>query len=183
TKDVPCNNWLHFLRVGDRLDLSVAVRSLDLMWGFSGVDSFLWSVVHELMASWAGLEVGRQHWFVGSCHVYETHLSRVEQILATATEPDETTRRTTYSGTWSSLESDLAAFFDVEMALRSGSDLPCAEVERCVPEALICTFAVCSAAFWDLQNGRPIDHRLAWLSGTEYFAAVAHLAAWFKRSP
>ena len=38
TKDVPCNNWLHFLRVQDRLDLSVAVRSLDLMWGFSGVD-------------------------------------------------------------------------------------------------------------------------------------------------
>lgn len=183
TKDVPCNNWLHFLRVQDRLDLSVAVRSLDLMWGFSGVDSFLWSVVHELMAAWAGLEVGRQHWFVGSCHVYENHLLRVEQMLAAGAGPAKSTRRTRYSGTWSSLESDLAAFFDVEIALRAGVDVRCQEVERLVPDALICTLAICVAAFWDLQYGRHIDHRLAWLSGTEFFAAVTHLAAWFKRVP
>jgi thymidylate synthase len=180
TKDVPCNNWLHFLRVGDCLDLSIAVRSLDLIWGFSGSDSFLWSIVHELMASWVGLKVGRQHWFVGSCHVYESHLGRVTRILAdppTLTEPE---RRVRYSGTWSSFEPDLAAFFDVERALRSGLDLPCSEVQRLIPETLFCTLAVCIAAFWDLQHRRSIDRRLEWLSGTEFADAVAHLSTWFR---
>ncbi|MFT4295936.1 MAG: thymidylate synthase [Micropruina sp.] len=183
TKDVPCNNWLHFLRVDDRLDLSIAVRSLDLMWGFSGVDSFLWSLVHELMAAWVGLKVGHQHWFVGSCHVYEIHLSRVERILAAATGPNEPTRRIRYSGNWSGLESDLAAFFDVEMALRSGVDVPCREVEGRIPEALICTLTICVAAFWDMRYGRRIDHRLAWLSGTEFVPAIRQLATWSKRTP
>ena len=178
TRDVPCNNWLHFLRVGDCLDVSIAVRSLDLIWGFSGIDAFLWSLVHELMASWVGLEVGRQHWFVGSCHVYQTHFGRAEQMLAPVPQPDAPSRNVKYAGNWSSLEQDLSAWFGVETALRSGRELSCQEVERLIPEPLLCALAVTVAAFWDLQYERSITERLVWLSGTEFSAAVTQLASW-----
>ncbi|MGL5808389.1 MAG: thymidylate synthase, partial [Nocardioides sp.] len=36
TKDVPCNNWLHFLQRDGQMHLSVAVRANDAIWGFSG---------------------------------------------------------------------------------------------------------------------------------------------------
>jgi thymidylate synthase len=42
SKDIPCNNWLHFLARGGQVDLHVAARSTDIWWGFSGINAFEW---------------------------------------------------------------------------------------------------------------------------------------------
>lgn len=81
TKDVPCNNWLQFLHRDGVLHLNVTVRANDTIWGFSGINVFEWSVLHELMASSLGWQVGTLSWFVGTMHVYERHYDTVSRIL------------------------------------------------------------------------------------------------------
>jgi len=178
SKDVPCNNWLQFICIDDRLDLSITARSLDLMWGFSGINAFEWSVLHELMASWVGLQVGHQHWFVGSCHLYDRHHERAQKIVANAVEQPPDQRRIAYHGSWNSLETDLHAWFGVEDQLRSGHDLSCPEITSVVKEPLLQSFAVCVAGYWDIRNGRSASGRIEWLAGTDLARALAHVASW-----
>lgn len=73
TKDIPCNNWLHFLSRNNVLDLHVAIRSNDLVWGWSGINQFEWSVLLEVVAHYAGLQVGRIHYATSSLHMYDRH--------------------------------------------------------------------------------------------------------------
>src|SRR5579884_2635761 len=42
SKDIPCNNWIHWLVRDNHLHMNVAVRSNDIMWGFSGINAFEW---------------------------------------------------------------------------------------------------------------------------------------------
>lgn len=81
TLDVPCNNWLHFLQRDSTLQLNVAVRANDAIWGFSGINVFEWSVLHELMATSLGWEVGRMSWFTGTMHIYERHYEMAKRIV------------------------------------------------------------------------------------------------------
>lgn len=81
TLDVPCNNWLHFLQRDGELHLSVAIRANDAIWGFSGINTFEWSVLHELMAVTLGWKVGSLSWFVGTLHIYERHYETAKRIL------------------------------------------------------------------------------------------------------
>lgn len=178
TKDVPCNNWLQFMCVDDALEMYISARSIDLVWGFSGIDAFQWSVLQELMASWVGLPVGRQHWFIGSCHIYQRHLDRVQQILAAAQPTVSDRRAIPYAGTWESLADDLQAWFTVEDLLRYGGDVSCTEIESLVSEPLLRSFAVCVAGFWDLRHARPIEKRLDWLAETAWARALEQLASW-----
>lgn len=84
-KDIPCNNWIHFLIRDKMLHMSVAQRSSDIMWGFSGIDAFSWSVLHQMMAHWTGCTVGDLSWFFSSWHLYERHWKQAEQILKSFT--------------------------------------------------------------------------------------------------
>lgn len=84
SKDIPCNNWLHFLIRDGKLNLTVAIRSNDAVWGWSGINAFEWSVLQELVAHWVGVDVGDVTYMVGSWHVYERHYKRADKILARA---------------------------------------------------------------------------------------------------
>jgi len=81
SKDIPCNNWIHWLVRDDRLHMNVAVRSNDIMWGFSGINVFEWSVLHELMATWLNVDVGEITFFASSFHLYEHHEHRARAIV------------------------------------------------------------------------------------------------------
>jgi thymidylate synthase len=81
SKDIPCNNWIHWLVRDGRLHMNVAIRSNDIMWGFSGINAFEWSVLHELMASWLNVDVGEIALFASSFHLYEHHEQRARTIL------------------------------------------------------------------------------------------------------
>lgn len=80
SKDIPCNNWLHFMIRDNKLHLAVSVRSNDLVWGFSGINFFEWSVLQEMMAYSLGVEIGQMNWFASSFHVYAHHYERLYNI-------------------------------------------------------------------------------------------------------
>ena len=81
TKDTPCNNWLQFIVRFGKVDLHVTQRSCDVLWGFSGINTFEWSVLLECVAGILNVEVGKIKWFIGSAHVYDQHFDRVNKIL------------------------------------------------------------------------------------------------------
>lgn len=75
-KDISCNNWLNFSSRNGELDLHVAIRSNDLMWGWSGINAFEWSALLEIVAGLLGLHIGSLHFSITSLHLYEQHWER-----------------------------------------------------------------------------------------------------------
>jgi thymidylate synthase len=80
-KDIPCNNWLSFSSRLGKLDLHVAVRSNDVMWGWSGINTFEWSALLEIMAGMLGLGVGSLHFSTTSLHLYDRHWAKATEIV------------------------------------------------------------------------------------------------------
>lgn len=81
TKDVPCNNWLQFIHRDGILNLNVTLRANDAIWGFSGINFFEWSVLHEIIANSFGWKMGTLSWYVGTFHVYERHYETANNLL------------------------------------------------------------------------------------------------------
>lgn len=81
TNDVPCNNWLHFLIRDGRLDMNIVLRSNDVIWGFSGINTFEWSVLQEMVAYWLGVEVGQATFFISSLHLYVERDAQAVRVL------------------------------------------------------------------------------------------------------
>jgi thymidylate synthase len=84
TKDVPCNNYLHFMYREGKLDLMCYVRSNDFLLGFP-YDIHHWCMLQEMFASILNVEVGDYHHIVGSMHIYTPDIPRVEEIIRTPT--------------------------------------------------------------------------------------------------
>lgn len=81
-KDVPCNNWLSF-RVGNdgRLHLNVATRSNDIIWGWSGINTFEWSALLAVVCALTGLAQGTIRYNITSLHLYERHFAKARRIV------------------------------------------------------------------------------------------------------
>ena len=78
--DIPCNNWLSFISRLGSLHMHVAVRSNDLIWGWSGINQFQWSVLQEIVAHILGIDVGTLTFSITSLHVYEKHWAKARKI-------------------------------------------------------------------------------------------------------
>ena len=123
SKDYPCNNWLHFIAREGKLHLNVAVRSNDIIFGFSHVDFFGWSVLLQMMAYWTNMKVGTITWNVTSFHLYESHWSKAKNILN-----DPPTKESVYksysvpefSTPIDQLDERLSDIFMLEKAAREG---------------------------------------------------------------
>ncbi|RJL22031.1 thymidylate synthase [Bailinhaonella thermotolerans] len=72
-KDVPCTLGFRFYIRQGRLEMYTTMRSQDLWLGFC-YDIFTFTVLHELMAGWLGVELGRYHHHIDSLHLYAEHL-------------------------------------------------------------------------------------------------------------
>ena len=81
SKDIPCNNWLHFLVRDGKLDCSVAIRSNDLIWGFSAINVQEWVFLMKLIAASIGVQTGELIVFSDSLHVYERHFEKINEII------------------------------------------------------------------------------------------------------
>lgn len=79
TLDIPCNNWISFHIEAGVLHMSVAIRSNDLVWGWSGINMFEWSVVHQLLAESLGVRVGTVTYLQGNLHMYRTYYDKYLQ--------------------------------------------------------------------------------------------------------
>jgi thymidylate synthase len=122
SKDIPCNNWLSWIARDGRLHLSVAIRSNDAMWGFSGVNAFEWSVLQELMSFWLGLETGPTTYFATSFHLYDIHFDRVRQMNKSfhgLTPYDFGIGRAPFRTSWDEFEGKLKQWFSVEEMIRA----------------------------------------------------------------
>ena len=82
SKDIPCNNWLQFLIRNNELHLNVTIRANDLFWGFSGINTFEWSVLQEIMSFWTNTRTSKLSFFIGSLHFYERHFKYVKNIIS-----------------------------------------------------------------------------------------------------
>lgn len=79
-KDIPCNDFLQFQSRGGALHMTVTVRSNDVMWGWSGINTFEWSTLQEIIASILGIRVGPLVFNIGSLHLYGQHWEKARHI-------------------------------------------------------------------------------------------------------
>lgn len=79
-KDIPCNDFITFQSRLGVLNMHVFVRSNDLVWGWSGINAFEWSVLQEIVAAILGIGVGRLTFSISSLHVYDRHWKRMREL-------------------------------------------------------------------------------------------------------
>jgi len=151
-KDIPCNNWLHFQNRAGALHLHVATRSNDLMWGWSGINAFEWSVLLEVVAGLVGLNVGQLHFSISSLHLYEKHWAKAERIATreTCVGADAPTPRFSaraVSGSLAELDETLSYWFLLEGAIRSGQPAAYREINT-FPEPMLQSWLRVLAWWW-----------------------------------
>ena len=88
-KDVPCNDVISFQSRLGELHAHVFVRSNDLMWGWSGINAFEWSVLQEVIAGILGIEVGTLTFSISSLHAYDRHWGKLGRIAEAYPAPEE----------------------------------------------------------------------------------------------
>lgn len=79
--NVPCVLLVQFLLRKRVLDLTVYVRSNDLILGLV-YDVFTFSLIQEVMAGWLGCDVGTYTHIADSLHIYEKDVSFAKNILS-----------------------------------------------------------------------------------------------------
>jgi thymidylate synthase len=159
SRDIPCNNWLHFLVRDGRLDLHVAARSTDVWWGFSGINAFEWTLLLEMMAYWLGQELGHLIFFSSSMHLYQRHLEKASWVLKESSEPPEAHGRVQiamFSTPWEQFPAELNEWMRVEERLRSGDDLH--DIECALTDPLLSAYARMINLFWASRRGADEDY-------------------------
>jgi hypothetical protein len=77
TKDLPCNNMIHFFVADGKLDMNVFSRSADLVWGVTNVNIPEWTFLQEYVAQRVGVPVGSYSHWCTNLHVYDFTASQV----------------------------------------------------------------------------------------------------------
>lgn len=71
TKDTPCTRSIHFMIVDGKMNCYVDMRSNDVIWGFSAVNIFNFTLMQEYVAAIVGVPVGKYYHKADNLHVYE----------------------------------------------------------------------------------------------------------------
>ncbi|TKG89249.1 thymidylate synthase [Puteibacter caeruleilacunae] len=82
TKDFPCTRLLHFQKQPKthKLNLTVYMRSNDLMWGASAVNIFNFTFIQEYFAKILNLDIGDYYHVVNNFHYYDYHEKELQAI-------------------------------------------------------------------------------------------------------
>jgi thymidylate synthase len=175
SRDVPCNNWLHFLARGGRLDLNVAARSTDVWWGFSGINAFEWSVLLEMMARWLDMKPGVLTFFTSSLHLYAEREDQARTVVSRRPGNDgyigaDADR---YDTAWHDAAGALDAWMVLEQEVRGGQRLN----DLAVPfdDPMLTAYIRAIDIFWAFKRGASpaeLERDFAALGHTD-LAAVA----------
>lgn len=160
-KDIPCNDFLHFLSREGYLDLHIFVRSNDAMWGWSGINVFEWSTLLEVVAGMTGLRVGALHFSVSSFHLYEQHWDKAAKIVAggsVAQYASSPRLDPTGLDDMDSFHHLCHEWFRAEQAIREGSSLATKWVDE-FPEPMLQSWLRVLQWWWtgDAYYLRPLD--------------------------
>ncbi len=82
TKDIPCTRSLHFMERDGKLDLTVHMRSNDLIWGFSSVNVSNFTRMQHYVAQGLGLPVGEYWHIADNLHYYSRHEELVKNLAS-----------------------------------------------------------------------------------------------------
>lgn len=82
--DIPCNTTLYFKIRNGKLDITVINRSNDIFLGIP-YNVFLFSVVLRYVAYRINVSIGVQRHFTDCLHLYEKHIDKVKEIIASNT--------------------------------------------------------------------------------------------------
>ena len=139
TKDTPCTRSIHFMVVNGKMNCYVDMRSNDLIWGFSAVNVFNFTLMQEYVAAMVGVPVGAYFHKADNLHIYEGSLPMITDIIAANENRDSVYKWTDwfkfldcqdwhgYKHTFTTLEgfdnliSSLSVF---ERGVRGADDLP-----------------------------------------------------------
>ncbi|HHN8314500.1 TPA: thymidylate synthase [Morganella morganii] len=85
--DIPCNNLIHFFITPDKkLNIKIAQRSGDLIFGLSYINIFEFSLLQEIVLSIlqrdvdSNIKLGYLHLSVTNLHIYEDKIKQAEEI-------------------------------------------------------------------------------------------------------
>lgn len=175
SRDIPCNNWLHFLMRDGRLNLHVAARSTDIWWGFSGINAFEWTLLLEVMARWLRCAPGRLVFFSSSLHLYERHFDRASRLLAS--QPNRATfgeaEQPRFDTDWEDAPAVWDEWMRLEAGIRAGQDLSTLDCNLTDP--LLLAYIRMIDLYWSAQRGvesRVLDEKLAALGDGRLAAAA-----------
>lgn len=150
TKDVPCNNWLHFLIRDGKLCMNVATRSNDLIWGWSGINQFEWSSLLEIMAGLLKVEIGPITYNISSLHVYERHYSKAESLaLSYGLGSDANVPRFDFDGSLQEFDQLVEKWFHIEQMIREEPRPSAWHHIRSFPEPMLKSWLVCLYLWWN----------------------------------
>lgn len=84
TKDIPCTRLLHFTKnvITGKLDLTVFMRSNDMLWGASAVNIFNFTFMQEYFAAILGMEIGCYYHIANNFHYYEDKRDMLENLAS-----------------------------------------------------------------------------------------------------
>lgn len=180
SRDIPCNNWLHFLMRNGSLDLHVAARSTDIWWGFSGINAFEWTLLLEMMARWLNLSPGRLVFFSSSLHLYERHFDRAALVLRSQPPssqpphiPPANEQQPQFDTDWEKVPAVWDEWMRLEEGIRSGHDFP--ELNCTLTDPLLLTYIRMIDLYWAAQRGagaETIEEKLHALGNQELAAAA-----------
>ncbi|MGX9901323.1 thymidylate synthase [Arthrobacter sp. SA17] len=176
SNDIPCTNWLHFTVRDGHLNMSITVRSNDLVWGFSGINTFEWSVLQEMVAHWLGKKVGTATFFISSLHLYARHFNRASEILSTPHFYDpyrQTPATSRFQTSFDDLPQRLQLWFDLENDIRTGN--PSGTGSTSSGDPLLDDFLAMLRAYWAFHAGRTTDARALLADVTDSVMAKAGL--------
>lgn len=71
-KDTPCTGTIHFQIVHGMLEMTVNMRSNDLVYGFC-IDQYCFSKLQKKVADELGIQTGLYYHFASNMHIYERH--------------------------------------------------------------------------------------------------------------
>jgi len=82
TKDLPCTRLLHFMKhpIENKLNLTVYLRSNDILWGASAVNIFNFTFMQEYFAKILNLEIGDYYHIANNFHYYENYKNQILEI-------------------------------------------------------------------------------------------------------
>lgn len=123
TKDFPCTRLLHFMKhpIENKLNLTVYMRSNDILWGASAVNIFNFTFMQEYFARILNLEVGDYYHIANNFHFYEDKRIHIESIAKVKTCTDESFKYNYSFSTLKDFDKLLLKLNQEEFKLRNNS--------------------------------------------------------------
>jgi thymidylate synthase len=165
-KDIPCNDFIQFIIRKDKNDvdtlyMTIAQRSSDIMWGFSGINTFEFSTLQLLLSHWLSCAIGTLTYNITSLHVYSQHYKRLDNIVRSYTYQSIYEHNLPIVGRYQSsnpsdslakFDTCLPIFFDRESIL---PDLPNLDVMPLLHDDFLLRCLDMLQAYWLWQLAKP----------------------------